>query len=97
MVFRNVDNSILISVFFLQLELMKFDHFSCWFLHKPVMFDGYFRTKLQRPAIMPCGVIKGEQLMFGVVQYRHMTTDGLPLARKPISFGESSPALKKRN
>ena len=86
MFFRNIDNSILWLL--LTVELMKFAPFSHRFLHKPVIIvDGYFRTKLQRLAIMPCEVIKGQQLMFGVVQYRGMNTDGLSLASKPISFG----------
>lgn len=86
MVFRNTDNSI--HWLLPKTELIKFTHFSHRFLHKPVIIvDGYFRTKLQRLAIMPCEVIKGQQLMFGVVQYRGMNTDGLSLASKSISFG----------
>lgn len=86
MVFRNIDNSI--HWLLPKTELIKFTHFSHRFLHKPVIIvDGYFRTKLQRLAIMPREVIKGQQLMFGVVQYRGMNTDGLSLASKLISFG----------
>lgn len=86
MVFRNIDNSI--HWLLPKTELIKLTHFSHRFLHKPVIIvDGYFRTKLQRLAIMPCEVIKGQQLMFGVVQYRGMNTAGLSLASKPISFG----------